>query len=635
MSATQRLRAVHAILIACAIIGTAAIALAVYRLVPHVPALVALHVGALLLWHLRGVFSRQRVILWIEERVPSLRYSLASLVDAPDTPFRATLEARVRESRFTRPVALAALKLAAIPVLVLLGAHFFVAPLLARHAPDIRGGRPNTDNPTPNTVRSRDLRYTATVTPPSYSRQPERTLRDPVSIRALVGSDIRVTGNFATRATMPSSPAILRLERDGATRVVALEPIPDSTPRVILELPAADTVLRSPSGALRLAAQARDDIGLRAGWFEVIVSSGSGEAFTFRTTVLGRSQLGGRRDASIGASLPLDSLELKPGDVVHLRAVARDDNPATGAEPGTSETRTLRVPRPSEGDSIAIEAMPPPEVNRSELSQRMLIILTERLVARMRQISASTLGSESASIAREQARLRKRVGEIIFTRMTGADHVDEDAVAAMDDSLSPGDALLKAASDATNLADEHAHEEGGPVLAVNRNLLEAFNAMWEAERRLGVSEPRQALPHMRAALDAIQRARAAERLYLRGRAPRIVLDIERIRLTGKTDGIDPTSRSPRASALETLLGRRARFASAVDMLTAGNVAAIDTLMLIRVDALSDAPALATALGAAIDDLRAGRDATDAIVAAHRQLAGVPVSGRQTRWSGAW
>ncbi|MGH7636476.1 MAG: hypothetical protein ACREOK_02395, partial [Gemmatimonadaceae bacterium] len=230
---------------------------------------------------------------------------------------------------------------------------------------------------------------------------------------------------------------------------------------------------------------------------------------------------------------------------------------------------------------------------------------------------------------------RKRVGEIIFTRLTGEEHVDDAAATAMDDTLSPADALLKAASDATDLQEEHAHEEGGPVIGVNRNLLEAFNAMWAAERRLGVSEPRQALPHMRAALDAIQRARAAERLYLRGRAPRIVLDIARIRLTGKQEGIDPTARSPRASALRTTLQRRARFDTAIDLLTTVPAAAIDSLMLIRVDALDETPELAAALGTAIEELRSGRNATESIVAAHRALSGTPITAPQGRWSGSW
>lgn len=635
MSALQRLRLVHLLLVVSTLVGAGVLALAAYAMSPNYGEFVALAVGAAALWWCRGVFLRRRVVLWIEERVPSLRWALASIVDAPDTPFRATLESRVRESRFTRPVAVAALRLVGIPILVLLGAQFLVAPLLARRADDPSNTARATDPLAPSTDRSRDLRYSVTVTPPAYARQRQRTVDNPVAISALVGSSIRVTGAFTTQATMPAEPTILRLEGDAGTRMLTLEPQQDSTPRVVLEQPERDTVIRAPTGAMRLTAQLRDDIGLDAGWFEIIVTSGSGETFTFRTAVLGRVALNDARDGRLAATLRLDSLGLEPGDVVHMRAVARDRNPTSTAEPGASETRTLRVPRPSEGDTVGIEAMPPPEVNQSELSQRMLIILTERLVARVRTISTTTLGTESAKIAREQARLRKRVGEIIFTRLTGEEHVDDDAAAAMDDSLSPGEALLKAASDATELQEEHAHEEGGPVIGVNRNLLQAFNSMWEAERRLGVSEPRQALPHMRAALDAIQRARAAERLYLRGRAPKIVLDIARIRLTGKQEGIDPGARSPRASALRATLQRRARLDAAIDLLTSAPAAAIDSLMLIRVDALGEAPALAAALGRAIEELRAERDATASIVAAHRALSGVPVIAPQSRWSGSW
>lgn len=635
MSSLQRLRVVHVLLLTSVLVGATALAFAAYTMSPRYGVFVALSVAAAALWWCRGVFSRRRVVLWIEERVPSLRWALASLVDSPDTPFRATLESRVRESRFTRPVTVAALRLVGIPILVLLGAQFLVAPLLARRADDVMRGRTRGDDLTPNTGRSRDLRFRATVTPPAYARQRQRTVDSPVAIAALVGSSVRVTGAFTTQATMPVEPTIWRLEGDAGTRMLALEPQPDSTPRVVLEQPERDTVIRVPIGTIRLFAQLRDDIGLDAGWFEIIVTSGSGETFTFRTAVLGRAPLNDSRDARLAATLSLDSLKLEAGDVVHMRAVARDRNPASTAEPGTSETRTLRVPRPSEGDTVGIEAMPPPEVNQSELSQRMLIILTERLVGRVRNISSATLGTESAKIAREQARLRKRVGEIIFTRLTGEEHVDDDAVAAMDDSLSPGEALLKAASEATDLQEEHAHEEGGPIIGVNRNLLQAFNAMWEAERRLGVSEPRQALPHMRAALDAIQRARAAERLYLRGRAPKIVLDIARIRLTGKQEGIDPGARSPRASALRATLQRRARFGAAIDLLAQAPSAAIDSLMLIRVDALGESPALAAALGTAIEQLREGRDATESIVAAHRALSGLPVTALQGRWSGSW
>lgn len=637
MTALRRLDAARALLAVSAVLGAILVALAVSRIPLAYAALIGALAAVGVLWWWRGVFSRERVALWLEERVPTLRFSLAALVDAPQTPFRSQLEARVRDARFANVLSLATLRLVGIPAALLVASQFVVAPLVSSMARDSRVSGLAPDSRGDATSGAAALRYSATIAPPAYAKQRTLTIDNPSSIAALVGSAIRFSGAFAMQATMPTRPTILRLESNGSMRMVALEPRADSTPRVVLELPARDTVIVQPSGGLRLAAVARDDIGLTSGWFEIIVSSGTGETFTFRTAVLGRASVNGARDMRLATILPLDSLRLEPGDVVHLRAVARDANPAAAIGTGSSETRTLRVPRAGELDSLAIEAAPPPEVDQSAMSQRMLIIVTERLVARMRSLSRETLATESASIAREQARLRKRVGEIIFTRLTGADHVDEDATAAMDDTLSPAEALLKAASEATNIStEEHAHEEGGPVIGVNRPLLEAFNAMWAAERRLGVSEPRQALPHMHAALDAIQRARAAERLYLRGRPPRIVLDIPRIRLTGKRDGIEPVDRTRRDSELAATLAMRARFAAALDLLTSDSaLAAVDTLMVIRVDALGEQPELAAALGSAIDQLRAGRDATESLVATHRLLAGKPVTSSQTRWSGAW
>jgi hypothetical protein len=434
---------------------------------------------------------------------------------------------------------------------------------------------------------------------------------------------------------MPRRPIALRLS--GPTeRLVALEPRADSAPNVVIELPARDTVLPSGTGSLTLAASARDDFGIATGWFEMIVSSGDGERFTARSTAIGRTSGGGAQHLRLAVTLRLDTLGLKPGDVVHLRAVARDANPARDAEPGSSETRTLRVFRRGEGDSLAVEAAPPPDVGRSELSQRMLINMTEKLVSDMRRLSRSDASREASNIAREQARLRRRVGTIIFTRLTG-DEPEPDDTAGMDvDTLPPGEALLRAASAATNQPDlQHSEEAGGDgtVIGINAPLLEAFNAMWEAERRLGVVEPRQALPHMRAALAAIQRARAAERLYLRGRPPKIVIDLARIRLSGKRDAIDPGERSPRASAIAAIRERRTRFYAALDRLLAEPGAGIDSLTLLRVDALTSAPTFAASLGVAIDVLRSGRDATASLLAARRALSGAPTSGSYTRWSG--
>jgi hypothetical protein len=632
MSAQRRVALTRLYLSLAAVAGAALVWAAFGNLHPVLGPAVATIASLVLLWWWRHVFVAERVILWLEERAPELRMSLAAAIERPDSQFHRDFEARVASARYGRQLATAGLRLVGIPALLLLAMQLLVKPALARTgladfavAIGVGGSKAAATDP--------ERGFAAIVHVPAYAGGAVDTIPDPSSVAALVGSEVRFVGRWRSTVTMPTRPTVVRLNGATGERLVALEPRVDSAPRVVLELPARDSLIAVPRGVLRLAADARDDIGLVSGQFEVIVSAGSGESFRFRSTAIGSVTMQGARTRRWEAQLNLDSLALKPGDIVHLRAVARDANPSADADIGSSDTRTLRVPRPDENDSTSLELVPPPEVGKSELSQRMLIILTERLVAQMARISKSSLATESNAIAREQARLRKRVGQIIFSRLTGEED-EHDVDEAMADTVSPGEALLRAASAATDVDTGHT-EEGpdGPVIGVNRPLLLAFNEMWEAERRLGVAEPREALPHMRAALDAIQAARAAERLYLRGKAPRVVLDLARIRLSGKRDGIDPALRSPRASAVLQAAQRQARFSAALALLDAEPAAAIDSLLLLRVDALSEQPRLAVALQRAIDDLRAGRDATPSLRSARTQLAGEPVVGRDSRWSG--
>jgi hypothetical protein len=72
------------------------------------------------------------------------------------------------------------------------------------------------------------------------------------------------------------------------------------------------------------------------------------------------------------------------------------------------------------------------------------------------------------------------------------------------------------------------------------------------------------------------------------------------------------------------------------MLRGDPAAAIDSLSLLRVDALSESPSLAAALAAAVDSLRAGKDATNALARARRVVAGAPlVRSGSGEWGGAW
>jgi hypothetical protein len=429
--------------------------------------------------------------------------------------------------------------------------------------------------------------------------------------------------------------------------------------------------MRVARGAISLSAEAHDDIGLVNGGFEYIVSSGEGESFKFRSGTLGARSFGGATGGALGASLSLDQLALKPGDLVHLRAVARDGNTITGPGVGASETRVVRVARSGEYDSVAVEGAPPPEADKSLISQRMLILLTEALEKRRPRLARETTLSESRSIGRDQTRLRRRVGDIIFQRLgddpTGehghgpdeeladtaslrGDSVARDSsrraavragrsardVAAADSADSARAALLRAASAATGRGEEILDFEGDetPVVAINRPLLEAYNAMWEASRELDQGETGRALPPMRRALEAIQRARQAERIYLRGKAPAVVVDLARVRLTGKETG-SPSARVARGPADPAAARRAERLTAAIEMASRTPAAAIDSLVLLRIESLDVAPSLAAAVADAIEALRGGIDATALLARARRVAEGGVRRGAVGAWSGAW
>ena len=104
------------------------------------------------------------------------------------------------------------------------------------------------------------------------------------------------------------------------------------------------------------------------------------------------------------------------------------------------------------------------------------------------------------------------------------------------------------------------------------------------------------------ALAAIQRARQAERIYLRGKPSTVIVDIAKARLAGKDKGV-ASIRESRVVVDPAVRRRSATFERVTAMLERNPDAAADSLLLMRVEALGDAPELATALDAAARALR--------------------------------
>jgi hypothetical protein len=131
-------------------------------------------------------------------------------------------------------------------------------------------------------------------------------------------------------------------------------------------------------------------------------------------------------------------------------------------------------------------------------------------------------------------------------------------------------------------------------------------AMRRAEDHLMRALVPAALPEMYRALEALDKGRNSSRVYLRGVLPRIVVDLEQVRLsgTGKAQVGPRWPRQELSDARRQLLERLDRLFPASGPMPP---ALADSLTMVRADALTDAPDAAPLLARALEAIRAGRD----------------------------
>ena len=593
-------------------------------------------IASVLLWRSRHFVSTNRVALWIEERIPDLHYSLITAVEQPNSPFAEGIEQTIARHNLGGATLTAVRRglLGASAALIVAMLLLYVSPSTAFGRAGVlsRFGRLGVSPTVAAANRLGDI--TAVVTPPPYTGEHSTTLNDPSSIAALTSSriDIRgegaasglvaslaspvnvsgADGGWALSVLMPAKPAALTLRDRNYERVIVLAPRTDAPPTVVLSSPVRDTTLRAPRLIVKLDAAATDDIGLAQGYFEYLITTGSGEIFSARTITTPVVRFEGSRTGRLSAALDLATLKLAEGDVVSMRAIVQDGNTVSGPSIATSDTRTIRIARASEYDSLSIDAAAPPPLDSSAISQRMLIAMAETLVREQPKLTRPEVVRRSTQIGDLEDRIRRRVHELL----SGS---EEESTTEQPGGAPPTVEEMEAPEVATGTK--------------NPDLVTAYNALWQAVRSLQIAEPAPALPPMRAALVALDRARVANRLYLRGAPPRIIVDLNRVRLSGTEKGSSST-RTPRSFADSVRVRLTARFAAVLELIEKDPARAMTELALMRVEALKAAPAFAAALGEAADAIRAGRDATLPLIRARRALNGAPESAPGLpAWSG--
>lgn len=558
----------------------------------------------------RHAFQRTRVALYLEERTPALEYALVTALggSGPNTELLEQAVDRAAPAGALRaPVTSAAFLAGAMLALPLIGVAALPAAVRERILHPTPGDALLVSRPAVASA-SRIATIAVRVTPPPYSGHPARDYEDPAAVSGLVGSRIVLRGRGAARAMdslgasigqealsiaavgdtwsvslpMPEKPAALRLSDRHFGRLLALEPVADQPPAASLTAPSRDTTYLLPTGRLLLAGTARDDIGLTRAEFELMHTTGAGERFDIRRTTLGSVSPGGATSAAVHATLLLDTMRLGPGDVLHVRVVARDGNDLSGPGEGASDTRTIRIADPRSRDTVQVIPAAVAALDTTMLSQRMLVIRAETLLVQRKRIASKVFEDRARRLGIHQGMLRERVEAVIeeLTTATEVGFTGETEVSVI--------------------------------------LEQAVAAMKLAQRELGELRVREALPYMYQALKALEKVRNSDRLYLRGVFPKLVIDLDKIRLKGM-DQPNVAARDPRPALVDARKALRDRLDRALMLLARHDPSARDSLIVIRIDALTQAPDAAPALARAIDALHAGQDPAALIASARRSL----------------
>ncbi|HEX6313829.1 MAG TPA: hypothetical protein VFZ73_03185, partial [Gemmatimonadaceae bacterium] len=445
-------------------------------------------------------------------------------------------------------------------------------------------------------------RVTVTVTPPAYSGLPRTTLVDPAEIEALANSriDVRAEGRASTirMETLEGVQALramngqfngdltarttgfIALEpRDstgaaGPRRMIGLRVNNDRPPRVTLTAPGRDLFFSNVPGTIDVAVTADDDLALQSLQLRYTTVAGSGEQFTFAERDVPLTvRRSSPRSWTASGTWSLQQLQLAPGDLLVYRAIARDGRP--GAPAVESESYVIEVVTPG---AIAAEGFAADDQrDRYAASQQMVILKTERLIARRNTSPADSVAEEARMIAAEQRQVR---AEFVF--MMGGEVED-----------------VAGEASGTLEVDETAEAEAeGDILAgrlQNRGrieMLRAIRAMSRAATALTDVSLDQALRDERTALDNLMRAFSRSRFILRALTQRERIDLER-RLSGSlrlTAGLSSPAAEAmpdeRVVALRRLLGSLASLSSGDSTQARLARAAADAVAAVRSDPAS-------------------------------------------------
>lgn len=374
----------------------------------------------------------------------------------------------------------------------------------------------------------------------------------------------------------------------------AITVIPDQAPTIDLQQPASVTELRYDAASLPIAAVVRDDYGMTSAALMLTIARGKGEGVRFEEKALALTGgTIGTTHWSITYALALTNLKLAPGDEVYGCLVATDNRqplPQTHrSETFFAQVEDTTAPTSELTMSLGVDRMP-----QYFRSQRQIIIDTEKIIAQKASLDKKEFVLRSNDIGIDQKVLRLRYGQFLgeeFESGTGPG-ISDDAHYAGDGHDHDGD---HAGAEQHKASDGHDHSGGvqsgalrgnaatnNPILdmasqfghvhdveeqatflpeAVKVQLKACLAQMWEAELRLRIGKPEEALPYEEKALKLLKEVQQKSRMYIRKvgfEAPPLKPDEKR--LSGELAGIKPDVVAQTADTREAYVAARAAYA---------------------------------------------------------------------------
>lgn len=381
------------------------------------------------------------------------------------------------------------------------------------------------------------------VVPPAYSGLSAEDVLGEAPVRALAGSQIEVrltaqgafesatlgfggathpmsalgeglfSGSFIVLASGAFETRLIADDKTAPAPIVrAVEVYTDAPPEARITQPASDQLLRGvPNAPLPISFIARDDLGLADVALKYIRSRGEGDAaqFTNGTIPLGSVERGNAREWRGVAAIDLSRLGVQSGDTLVYWIEARDRTPSAN-NTGRSASLAVSILAP-EPIKLNLGDLGPNEIGRFLLSQRMIIINTEKLHKERARLSREQLSKRSQEIAADQRDFKNSFNDYIKFEGAGGEPEHQSEGVDKTDAAEIEERVREADEERTG-AHMHGIPEPPQGTPSNvRDMIYAIRAMWDAEEALSLSDTAKALTHEREALTRLKRAQLAVR----------------------------------------------------------------------------------------------------------------------------